>query len=229
MKYSVLAAGLLFAASTAQAAPDSFQASYNVSKGSITLGKMDVSLSYTANGYTYQKLTTANGLAAMISGDTLTERSSGVKQGENLKPKNYLHHHKNRRKEKRDEFTFAAPNQVKGKYDNNAYELQVPSNAIDPAMLEVRLMEDVANGKPLTYQVTNKGKLHTYTFAKLGKETLQVPAGRFECEKIQRKDPEGNRDTTVWLAPELNYGIVKIRHNEKGDVLEAQLTSFKSR
>lgn len=228
MKYSVLAAGLLLTVSVAQAAPDSFQATYNVTKSNITLGQMQTSLSYTANGYTYQKLTKANGLAAMLSGDTLTERSSGLKQGEKLIPQQYLNRHKNRRKDKRDEFTFVTPSQIKGVYDNNAYQLQVPGNAIDPALMEIRLMEDIAKGAPLTYRVTNKGKLHTYTFNKLGKETLKVPAGSFECEKVQRKDPEGNRETTVWLAPELNYGIVKIRHNEDGDVLEGQLVTYKT-
>ncbi len=229
MKYTVLGAGLLLAISTAQAAPGSFQATYNVSKSNITLGEMESRLSYTANGYTYQKLTRANGLAAMLSGDTLTERSSGTRRGETLIPQNYFHQHKNRRKNKQDEFTFTAQNQVDGKYNNAAYQLQVPAGTIDPALLELLLMEDTASGKPLIYKVANKGKLHTYTFKKLGNETLQVPAGSFNSIKIQRKDPEGNRDTTVWLAPELNYGIVKIRHNEDGDVLEAQLTNYQQR
>lgn len=227
MKYTVLSAGLLLAFSTAQAAPGSFQATYDVSMSNITLGRMDSSLSYTANEYTYQKLTKANGLAAMLSGDTLTERSSGAKLGENLQPKDYFQQHKNRRKNKTDQFSFAAPNEVSGEYNNNNYQFSVPQGTVDPALLEILLMNDVPAGKPLSYKVVRQGKLHTFSFKRLGKETLQVPAGRFECEKIQRKDPEGNRDTTVWLAPELNYGIVKIRHNEDGDVLEAELTSYK--
>lgn len=229
MKYTVLAAGLLFALSSAQAAPTGFESSFSVSKAGLTLGNMEISLNYTANGYTYQKVTKANGLAAMLSGDTLTERSIGSRKGDKLQTQSYLHHHKNKRKDKRDEFSFVSPAQVKGEYAGTAYKLDVPAGTIDPALLELYLIDDLAAGKPLSYKVTNKGKLHTYTFNKLGKETLQTSAGQFACEKIQRNDPEGNRQTTVWLAPELNYGIVKIRHNEDGEVVEAQLTRHQAR
>lgn len=224
MKYTLPALSLLLASSLAQAAPDAFQASYSVNVDGITLGGMDASLSYNGGSYTYQKLTKANGLAAILSGDVLNERSSGARQGEQLLPKSYSLQHKSKRKNRRDEVTFSSPTQAQETYDGSSLQLQTPSGTIDPALMELRLMDDLAANKPLTYHTANRGKVHTYSFRKLGKETLETPAGRFECEKVQHTD--GERKTTVWLAPELGYGIVQAQHNDDGQIIETRLTRY---
>ena len=105
---------LMSLTSFAHAAPAAFQAQYAVQKSGMTLGTMNATLSYASNTYTYQKSTKTNGLAALLSGDTLNEQSQGKKHGEQLSANQYLHHHKSKRKNKRDEFNFTAPTQVQG-------------------------------------------------------------------------------------------------------------------
>ena len=227
IRNSVLLMFLLTGA--ANAAPAAFQASYSVIKSGLSLGEMKASLIYSGNQYTYLKQTKANGLAALLSGDTLTERSQGEKQGHQLSSKNYLHHHKNRRKERRDQFNFSAPTQVQGNYKGTAYTLSVPNGTVDPALLELQIMDDMRASRPLNYRVTEKGQLKDYRFRKMGKETLNLPAGTYDCEKIEMIRDNGTRTTTIWLARELNYLPVQIRHNEKGDVIETQLTNYKAR
>ena len=56
-----------------------------------------------------------------------------------------------------------------------------------------------------------------------------LPAGKYECDKIHMLRDNGKRATTIWLAKELNYVPVKIRHNEKGDIIEMQLKSYQAR
>lgn len=220
---------VLLTGSQAMAAPQAFQASYSVVKSGLSLGEMRASLVYSGNQYTYLKQTKANGLAALISGDTLTERSNGEKSGFQLNSQNYLHHHKSRRKDRRDQFNFSAPTQITGNYKGTPYSLNVPNGTVDPALLELRIMDDMATNRPLHYRVTEKGKLKDYRFRKQGKETLSLPAGQYECDKIQMVREGGKRVTTIWLAKELNYAPVKIRHNEKGDIIETQLTSYQAR
>ena len=227
IRNSVLLMFLLTGA--ANAAPAAFQASYSVIKSGLSLGEMKASLIYSGNQYTYLKQTKANGLAALLSGDTLTERSQGEKQGHQLSSKNYLHHHKNRRKERRDQFNFSAPTQVQGNYKGTAYTLSVPNGTVDPALLELQIMDDMRASRPLNYRITEKGQLKDYRFRKMGKETLNLPAGTYDCEKIEMIRDNGTRTTTIWLARELNYLPVQIRHNEKGDVIETQLTNYKAR
>jgi hypothetical protein len=211
------------------AAPTPFQASYSVSVNGITLGNMESSLTYTATGYTYQKLTKANGLAAMLSGDTLTERSTGFKQGVQLSAQHYVHHHKSKRKDRRDEFRFTNATQVSGQYEAKSYDISTPANTVDLALLELRLMDDLANGKPLNYQVATRGKIKPYRFQKLGKETLDTPAGRYECEKVQVATDNNNRQTTIWLAPNLDYHIVRATHRDDGEIIEVTLKQHQTR
>jgi hypothetical protein len=228
MKYKLLTTALLLSSVAAYAAPPAFNANYTVSKSGVTLGNMSASLSYNGSSYSYQKLSKANGLAAMLSGDTLTERSSGTKQGETLISKHYFQQHKNKRKNRTEDFSFNG-GRVSGSFDGRAYQLSVPANTLDPALMELRLMDDLAAGKPLSYKVVDKGELRAYQFRKLGKETVSTAAGSYACEKVQVSRNNGERQTTLWLAPELNYAIVKVVHNEEGSLIQMQLNSYTPR
>lgn len=223
MKRLIMAGSLALLVSVAEAAPPAFQASYTVTAKGIDMGIMTASLRYDGNTYTYQKLTKANGLAALLSGDTLTERSTGNKNGEDLIPAHYLHHHQNKRKDKKDEFSFVTPTKAEGTFAGNAYQLAVPAGTLDAAVMELRLMDALATSKPLDYKVVSRGKLQDYRFRKLGKETIKVPAGEYECEKVEVVHKGGERQTTLWLAPKLDYIIVQVKHNEDGDVIETRL------
>ncbi|EIJ35538.1 DUF3108 domain-containing protein [Thiothrix nivea] len=229
MKYPLLALGLLLLANGAEAAPQAFQANYTVTAKGMNVGTMAANLSYTGNTYTYQKLTKANGLAALLSGDTLTERSTGSKNGENLIPTHYLNHHKNKRKDKKDELDFTSPTHVSGTFAGDAYTMDVPKGTLDAATLELYLMDALAANQPLAYKVVSHGKLQDYRFRKLGKETIKVPAGSYECETVEVVHKSGERQTTLWLAPELNYAIVQVSHTEDGDLIETRLSSYQPR
>lgn len=220
---------LMSLTSFAHAAPGAFQAQYAVQKSGMTLGTMNATLNYSNNAYTYQKSTKTTGLAALLSGDTLNERSQGKKHGEQLNSSQYLHHHKSKRKDKRDQFNFTAPTQVQGQYKDQAYQLTVPAGTVDPALLELRVMDDLAANRPLNYNVTERGKLKQYRFQKLGQEAISVPAGQFQCEKIQVVRDGGKRQTVLWLAPELNYALVQVRHTDDGDVIQTQLQRYQAR
>ncbi len=220
---------LLIFSTVSLAAPTGFQATYAVVKSGLELGEMNANLVYAGNKYTYLKQTKANGIAAFLSGDELTERSSGLRQGKRLNSQQYLNRHKNRRKERRDQFTFTRPTRVSGQYQGENYSLNVPNGTIDPALMELRLMDDLSANRPLSYRITEKGKLKQYQFRRLGQETLNLPAGKYNCEKIQVIHDGGERSTTVWLAPELNYVPAQIRHNEKGDIIETRLKHYKPR
>lgn len=206
----------------AQAAPQAFQASYSVEYSGLSVGTMQSSLSYTNNTYTFQKLAKANGLAAMLSGNTINERSSGLKQGNQLQTQSYLYDFKSKRKARKDQFTMNA-NKVNGTYEDKPYSLNVPANTTDPILVELKLMDDLAANRALTYQVTEKGKLKTYQFKRLGKEKISVPAGDYTAEKIQLVRDDDDRQTTFWMAAELGYLPVQAQHNEKGDLVTSRL------
>lgn len=217
-------APLLYLTSTAvTAAPDAFQATYSVSAKGLGVGQMTAKLEYANGNYTYAKLTKPNALVAFFSGDTLVERSNGQREGDKLIPSNYSQHHQSKRKERKDDFSFITPTQVKGSYNGTSYEINVPAGTLDMASLELYLMDALKENKPLNYQVVARGKLQDYRLNKVGKERISVPAGDYECEKLEVQHADKERQTTLWLAPALHYAIVQIRHVENSDVIETRL------
>lgn len=213
----------------AVAALTAYQATYSVANSGLTVGDTTVTLSYTAKGYTFQKVTKANGFAALLSGDTLTERSTGVKQGNKLQTQEYFFQHKSRRKSKTDQYNFTNPTQVQGSLDHKAYTVTVPNGTLDPAVVELRVREDVAANRPLKYHITERGKLKTYQFQRLGKEKVSTPFGQYDCDKVQVTRDGGERQTTLWIAAELDHLTVKMQHNEEGNVTEVILTNYQAK
>lgn len=212
----------------ALAALNAYQASYSVSNSGLTVGDTTVTLSYSNNGYTFLKQTKANGMAALLSGDTLTERSIGIKKGNKLQTQQYLYQHKSRRKSKTDQYSFSNTTQVTGHFNGQDYKLNVPTDTSDPAVVELLVREDLAANRPLKYHVTERGKLKSYQFQHLGKETVETPFGKYQCEKVQINRDGGERQTTLWIAPELNQLTVKMQHNEEGNVTEVILTKYQA-
>ena len=225
----VLVSVLSLTSLPAEAALNAYQASYSVANSGLTVGDTTVSLSYTAKGYTFQKVTKANGFAAILSGDTLTERSIGSKQGNKLQTQQYFFQHKSRRKSKIDQYNFTNPTEVQGSLDNKAYAVTVPNGTLDPALVELQVREDVAANRPLKYSITERGKLKTYQFQRLGKERVTTPFGQYDCDKVQVTRDGGERQTTLWIAAELDYLTVKMQHNEEGNVTEVILTNYQAK
>lgn len=213
----------------AVAALNAYQANYSVSNSGLTVGETTVTLSYTKQGYTFQKLTKANGMAALLSGDTLTERSIGIKQSNKLQTQQYFYQHKSRRKSKTDQYSFTNATQVNGQLNNQGYSLSVPNGTVDPALMELLVRDDLATNRPLKYNVTERGKLKVYQFQRLGKETVETPFGNYQCEKVQTNRDGGERQTTLWMAPALNNLTVKMQHNEEGNVTEVILTKYQAK
>ena len=220
----------LLMSTQAYALPKAFSAKYNVTKSGLSLGTMQSSLSYQGNQYHYHKKTVAKGLAAILSGDVLIENSDGIVRSELFVAKNYLRHHKSKRKDKKDNFRFNSPTSVQGSYEGKAYHVTVPNGTTDLTSLELQLMQSFATGKQqASYHIVDRGKLKNYTFKKLGTENINLNAGSYLCEKVQVARKNGNRKTTLWLAKELDYFPVRIQHNDNGDILEAKMTSYKAR
>lgn len=218
---------LNFAAVSAFALPAPFEATYAVSKSGMTLGEMNVSLSYTGNTYRYFKTSKATGLASFLSGDKVVENVVGKFQGNYLQPTNYLYHHTSKRKDRKDQFQFIKPTQVAGAYRDKTYNLQVPKESIDRASLELALARDVAiKNKDLKYSLVERGKQKDYSIKRLGQEKLTVSGKEYLAEKLIIERASSERTTTFWLAKDIDYLPIKIDHVEKGDPVVTLLKSF---
>ena len=206
--------------------PKAFTANYTVSKGRMTLGNLHASLKYSGNQYHYHKFTKATGLAA-LTGIKITERTDGQFSGAHIKPSNYFFNQSRRSKKRIDKAHFSG-NKAVGSYKGTPYNVAVSANILDRASLELALARDLIANKPrLSYQVLEKGKIKNYTFAKQGQQKVKTAAGTFNTIKVAVIRSNNKRQTTFWMAKELNYMPVKIIHKEKGDVITTVIKNYK--
>ncbi|MEE9326491.1 MAG: DUF3108 domain-containing protein [Cocleimonas sp.] len=224
----MLTAFLMLFAQHAMALPKAFQANYAVSKGSLSLGNLHATLKYSGNQYHYHKYTKATGLAAVLTGIKITENTDGIFSGENMTPQNYLFNQSRRKKSRIDKATFTT-GKVTGSYKNKAYKLAISPNTQDRASLELVLARDLAKNKTdLNYHVVERGKLKKYTFQKLGYQKVKTSAGEFNAMKVKVvRDQNSKRETIFWLAKEVDFLPVKIRHTEKGNVITTIIKDYK--
>jgi hypothetical protein len=221
---------LLMLSPLLNAMPAPFVAEYAVHAKGMTLGNVVAKLSYQDKQYTYERVTKATGLAAMLSGDNLLERSEGIVGNNQFITQKFTWHHKNKRKNKQDAFQRTAQNRLQGKKDDTAYDLQAQAHTIDMTIMQLQLMHDAKQGrKDVQYAVIEKGKLKNYRLQQTGTETLSLPAGTYQCKKYDVIRDESDQHTTLWLAEELDYFPVRIRHDDGGDVLDAKLKNHQSK
>ena len=218
---------LLLSAQTAMALPSAFQATYAVAKGSLKLGNLNTTLKYSGNRYSYHKYTKATGLAAMLTGIKITENSDGHISGQSIIPTNYLYNRAKRSKSKIDKVQFAN-NRATGSYRGKAFNIATAGGIQDKVSMELSLARDLSLNKPrLSYAVVSKGEKKPYNFQKLGSEVLKTQAGTFNTIKIKVIRSGTKRETTFWMAKEMDYMPVKILHREKNDVITTILRSYK--
>ncbi len=213
--------------SQAEALPRAFNANFSVAKGHLTLGELHASLKYQGNRYHYKKQTKASGLAALLTGIKIIENTDGRFSKETLQPVDYLFNQTSRTKSRVEKIHFNG-NLATGSYKGTPFKVAIKPDTLDRGSLELAVARDVAMNKPqLTYPVVEKGEIKTFSFARLGKETIKTPAGAFNTVKLSVVRNTNKRKTTFWLAQELDYMPVKIRHNEKGDVITTVIKNYK--
>lgn len=64
--------------------------------------------------------------------------------------------------------------------------------------------------------MVRRGSETNYTFERVGTETVKTPIGRFEAIKLRRVRENSTRNTLIWIAPSLNYSVVKMTQFKDG-------------
>jgi len=74
-----------------------------------------------------------------------------------------------------------------------------------------RLRDGLQN---FTLPVVYRGERKDLTFKVVGKERVTTPAGSWDAVIVSRDYPQGGRRTRVWVAPELDWFMVRFEHVE---------------
>ena len=116
-------------------------------------------------------------------------------------------------------------NRILGRYKEPEIDLPIEPDTVDRALLQLVLMHDVRNDdlKP-EYHVFDRDEVKTFAIQESAGERISLPYGSYDTVVIRHTDDEASNITTLWLAPALDYLIVKVEQERDGrKMFEAEL------
>lgn len=221
-----LAAALGLALATASAAdsgvPPPFEARYELRKGPLTLGEARLTFERPGGDrYRYRMHTRPVGLTRLLYSAEVRELSEGRIVDDGFRPERYRYDRRggDRAREAELRFDWAA-GKVTNDVGDHPWRMAITGDTLDRVVSPLQLMHDLevrGTGSRLTYRIADGGELKTYRLEVEARETVRVPAGRFEALRIVRYDTDSDRETRLWCAPELGYLAVQVEQWEDGD------------
>ncbi|MBU2986028.1 DUF3108 domain-containing protein [Saccharophagus degradans] len=124
---------------------------------------------------------------------------------------------------------FVAHYERKGKPEKSR-EHKLVIGMLDVPLYQLQLQRDLIAGKTsLYYAFVKPHKIKSLAFKVEGEDTIHVGNKAYKAIKVARINTEDDKETFVWLIPELNYQIGKIVHvEEDGSSYRIDLTSYQS-
>jgi hypothetical protein len=224
----LLGLGLLFATQTLLATtPTGFTASYNVSQGGEPLGVATVTLRAAGNGeWNYsQNVQGTAGLAAML-GASIKETSRFHWKGDVPEAVSYDYQRQVAGKNKQRHLVVDWPkSQVTVDEGKGPQTYPASPGMVERNTLALALGLALRDGKQqIVLPVAVRQQVQTQSFKVTGKETVKVPAGSFNAERVDRTDAE--RGFSAWYAPDRYPLPVKLSQHDGGDMV-MELVSYR--
>lgn len=192
---------------------------YAVSWKGIGLGDATITLKATGSDcYQYDSLTRPIGLVRMFYGSP-HETSDFCVSGGRIMPRRFVFANP---KDDDGGFTLEFDAKAGKVRDGKGTVRDIPANAQDRFAIQqaVRLwvlahLQSEPRAETVEFASVDNSKIRIYRFAITGRESIEVPAGRFDTVLVQRIDnPE--RTSKFWLAPEHDYMPVKVEQFRRG-------------
>ncbi|WP_188074479.1 DUF3108 domain-containing protein [Pusillimonas sp. ANT_WB101] len=103
--------------------------------------------------------------------------------------------------------------EYKGKDEQKSFNLDTA--VYDPISFFFEARCDLMAGKKqFSYSLINKGRQNTQTYKVIGTQKVETGLGEFETLIVERVRDSKKRQTRLYVAPDLDYLLVKIEHQE---------------
>lgn len=179
---------------------------YELGDGQVTLEK-----STRANCYRYRSVTNPIGLVKMFYGSP-SESSEFCVEGGRVRPRHFEFNGKGD-----DSYTLDFDWKKRKLRGGTLPERALLNGSVDHFSIQqaVRLwvMSSSSKKNPGTLKLTlaEKNGESPYTFAIRGRETIEVPAGSFNCLRVELVGHE-RKKINYWIAPDRDWSLVKLEH-----------------
>jgi len=198
-----------------------YQASYTLFRKGSELGKGQRRLEKNNDGY---HLSSNSNIKWLFLSDTRQEDSNFTINQDIITPQKYHYVRTGTGRDREETITFS-PDKITSIYKNNKKTVNPIQQTFDPLAYQLALRRDLIDNKKIfSYHIMRRGKETQYIFERVGVETVKTPIGRFEAIKLQRVRKNSSRDTLIWIAPSLNYSVVKMtQFEDKAEQADLQL------
>ncbi len=108
------------------------------------------------------------------------------------------------------------------KRDADSWQVPLSANTYDRLSYQAELCRafEQSGGKPVHFDVIDKGKVKDYAFELVARERVRTAIGLFDTLKVQRVRKENDRQTIIWVAPTQDCLLVRLQQLEDGSRYE---------
>jgi hypothetical protein len=232
MKYPIRSLAwlmLLVAGSSFAATPGSIQASYEIYKGGMQIGRVDEAFTIgNDNRYTIVSTIRATGLLALFKSGKIILRSSGLVGDHGLKPLRFSDVREgDEAKNRSAEFNWNTMRLTMIEHKQRT-AVPLPEDTQDrlSAMYQFPFLS-LTKTDTLNFHMTNGGKLDIYNYRITHNQTVTVPFGTFKASYVASVPEAGSNRTEIWLAGKYsNFPCKIVITDPDGSSLSQVLTNF---
>lgn len=193
--------------------PQSFTATYELHYDDLRIGVMQRRFMRNSDySGTFESNSHLTGLAALFRKDELHEKSRWEIHDGQLRPVEYSLKRTggDSTKTERHVFDWSA-NKIYSETGDGKKIITAVPGILDKLLYQIALMNIRKTDQALRFNLLDGFKLKTYVFDYIGKEELNIPRGKIQTVKFERKrNDDSKRSTLVWCAPALKYLPVRV-------------------
>ena len=187
-----------------------FSAYYKVVKGGITVGETRRSVKpVSQNTFEFRSETVPRGIFSWISDAHVLEQSIWQFIDQDFRPLEYQYQNVNDDIVRNVKLLFDwDKKRVTNIINGDPWHMALLPGVQDKLLFQLKMMQDLKNGRQLKYSVADGGKIKEYVIENLGSEMLEISLGRFKVVKLERITD--TKSTIWWCAEQLHYLPIKI-------------------
>ncbi len=158
----------------------------------------------------YASMSEAVGWIARMFGGKVTEQSLFSWNGD-IRIISYRYDRNSSKKHVKLKFDWQNM-EVTNDINGDPWQMTLSPGTLDKLSANLALVVRLSSGETSArLPVADGGKLKIYDFNIVGEELIDTPLGRVKTVKVSRnKHGRADRQAWLWLAPELNYMIIKV-------------------
>lgn len=200
-----------------------FVAEYDVKYGSLSVGtsRTELRRADLPGQWLIESRTTASGLARLIAGGTLVQRSTFRLEAGGLQPLSYRFDDGKKRSERDVSLDFDwNTGHVKGVAEGAAVDITVETGLQDAASMQAFVLLRLNGGaEPGMVAMIEKDRIKHYRYTLLRRERLTTALGVFDTLLYRSARDGSARETLLWYAPALGNVTVKAEQRRDGKKL----------